>query len=79
VAGTVGVSSARRGTGSRWAPWWAYVVPILALNYLRQVVISPDDVGDAANVAMFVALTLVVAAVVTLVHLRRLKAPRSSR
>jgi hypothetical protein len=71
VAGTVGVSSASRGAGSRWAPWWAYVVPILALNYLRQVLISPDDLGDAANVAMFVGLTLAVAAVVTVVHRHR--------
>ena len=61
-------AEARRRAASPWAPWWAYVVPILALNYLRQVLIRPDDVGDAVNVALFAALTLIVAVVVTVVH-----------
>ena len=25
-----------RSSRSRWAPWWAYLVPVLAVNYLRQ-------------------------------------------
>lgn len=51
-----------------WAPWWAYVVPILALNYLRQVLISPDDVGDVANVAMFAVLSVAVVVLLTLAY-----------
>jgi hypothetical protein len=60
---------------SPWAPWWAYLVPILGLNYLRQALVSPGDLGDAANVAMFAAVTVAVAALVTLVH-RRLQTDR---
>jgi hypothetical protein len=59
------VRSSRR---SRWAPWWAYLVPILAINYLRIALVPPGDVGDAVSVALFAATTLAVAVVVTAVH-----------
>ena len=65
----------RDPTRSRWAPWWAYVVPIVVLNYLRIALVPPGEVGDAASVALFVATTIVVAAVVTVLHRARGHAP----
>ncbi|MBS1679721.1 MAG: hypothetical protein JST08_20330 [Actinobacteria bacterium] len=47
----------------RRAPWWAYLFPIVALNYLRQALV---DVGDALGIALFLGVTAAVAAVVTL-------------
>ena len=58
-------------TRSRWAPWWAYLVPIVLLNYLRIALVAPGEVGEAASVALFVATTLAVAAVVTALHRAR--------
>jgi hypothetical protein len=54
--------------GSRWAPWWAYLVPLLALNYLRQLLVPPGEAGDAVSVALFAATTVAVVLVVTAVH-----------
>jgi hypothetical protein len=56
---------------ARWAPWWAYLVPILALSYLRQLLIPPAEVGDAVSIAAFVVAAAAVAAVVTAVHRTR--------
>jgi hypothetical protein len=61
----------RATTPSRWAPWWAYLVPILVVNYLRIALLPPGEVGDGASVALFVVTTLAVAAVVTAVHRAR--------
>ena len=58
-------------TPSRWAPWWAYVVPVLALNYLRVALLPPGEVGDAVSVALFAATTIAVVAVVTVLHRAR--------
>jgi uncharacterized membrane protein YdcZ (DUF606 family) len=55
---------------ARFAPWWAYLVPILATNYLRQVLLPPSEVGDALSVALFVATTAVVALLVTTLYRR---------
>jgi hypothetical protein len=57
-----------RPTVSRWAPWWAYVVPIVAFNWLRQALVPPAEVGDAVSVALFAATTAVVMLLVTMVH-----------
>jgi hypothetical protein len=51
---------------NRWAPWWAYLVPIIVLNYVRQALIAPDD--DAVSVALFAALTVTVFIAVTAIH-----------
>jgi hypothetical protein len=62
----------RHTPASRWAPWWAYLVPILALNYLRLVVLPPDETGgDAVSVALAAAITLAVVLVVTALHRAR--------
>jgi hypothetical protein len=61
------MTESRNTRPSRWAPWWAYLVPILALNYPRIALLPPGDAGDAVSVALFAATTVVVV-VVTLVH-----------
>ena len=53
---------------SRWAPWWAYLVPVLAVNYLRQLLVPPGEAGDAVSVALFAATTVTVILVVTAMH-----------
>jgi hypothetical protein len=57
----------------RWAPWWAYVIPIIALNYLRQIVIPPEN--DAVSVALFAVTAAAVVAVVTAIHRRSTRRP----
>jgi hypothetical protein len=40
-------------------------VPILAVNYLRQALVPPGEVGDLVSVALFAATTAAVVIVVT--------------
>ena len=54
---------------NRFAPWWAYLVPILVLNYLRQALIAPDD--DALSVLLFALTAGLVFVVVTVAHRSR--------
>jgi hypothetical protein len=62
----------REPTASRWAPWWAYLVPILGLNYLRLAVLPPDETGgDAVSIALVAAITAAVVVVVTGLHRAR--------
>jgi hypothetical protein len=53
-------------------------VPILALNYLRQIVLPPGEVGDAISVAIAVAIVIAVIAVVTAAHRSRAYRARRS-
>jgi hypothetical protein len=62
---------------NRWAPWWAYLVPIIVFNYLRQALIAPDD--DAVSVALFAALTVTVFFTVTAIHRLNGDAERHTR
>jgi hypothetical protein len=48
---------------------------MLALNYLRQMVLPPDEVGEAASVALALAIVAAVAALVTAVHRARGQRP----
>jgi hypothetical protein len=59
-----------RNVSSRYnlAPWWAYTLPIGALNILRQLAFPPSRVGDAVSIALFLATVLAVAVAVTAVH-----------
>jgi hypothetical protein len=50
------------------APWWAYTLPIGALNVIRQLAFPPGQVGDAVSIALFLATVLAVAVTVTAVH-----------
>jgi len=58
----------RSAVPSRWAPWWAYLVPVVGMNQLRQATIAPSDVGDAVSVALFATTTILVALVVTVLY-----------
>jgi hypothetical protein len=49
----IAMNDARRSAHAKWAPWWAYLVSILAINYLRQALVPPADVGDAVSVGLF--------------------------
>ena len=52
----------------RWAPLWAYGIPMFVLNLLRQVLVPPAEVGDAVSVALFAATALIVFVAVTTAH-----------
>jgi hypothetical protein len=52
-------------TNDRWGPWWAYAVPLFVLNVLRQAILPPGEVGDAASIGLFAATAAVVFLVVT--------------
>jgi hypothetical protein len=61
-----------RNVSSRlWAPWWAYTLPIGALNLLRQLAFPPSRVGDAVSIALFLATVAAVVVAVTAAHRMR--------
>lgn len=53
-----------QATSDRWAPWWVYVVAIAGANYVRQVIVPTGR--TALDVALFAAVVVVVAVVVTI-------------
>ncbi len=55
-------------TRDRWAPWWAYAVPLFVLNILRQVLVPPSAVGDAVSIGLFALTAALVFVVVTATH-----------
>jgi hypothetical protein len=50
---------------SRWAPWWAYLVPLVAINQLRQIAFPPSDAGVPVTVALLLATGALVVVTVT--------------
>ena len=66
-----------RNSAARWAPWWAYGMPIGAANLLRQVLVPPAEVGDAVSIALFAVTAAVIAVTVTAVHRLRLNGARA--
>ena len=50
------------------APWWAYLVPFLALNYARAVLVDTSGAGD---IALALATAALVFATVTALHRAR--------
>jgi hypothetical protein len=64
------MTSSSSASSSRWAPWWAYVIPVLAVNYLRQLALPPAEVGDIVSVALFAAITVLVVVAVTTAYRR---------
>jgi hypothetical protein len=48
------------------APWWAYLVPFLALNYARAALVDTSGAGDIA-----LATAALVFATVTALHRAR--------
>jgi hypothetical protein len=51
-----------------WAPWWAYTLPIGALNLLRQLAFPPSRVGDGVSIALFAGTVTAVVVAVTALH-----------
>ena len=41
------------------APWWAYLIPFLALNYARALLIDTSGAGDIALALAAAALVFV--------------------
>lgn len=70
VASGVDVNDSHNSSPGRWAPWWAYLAPILGGNYLRQALLPPARVGDAVSIALAVATAGTIAAVVTALYRR---------
>lgn len=62
------MTNATHSRRPRWAPWWACLVPVIASNYLRQVIVAPQEVGDLVSVALFAATTVAVVVVVTALY-----------
>ena len=50
------------------APWWAYLVPFLALNYARIALVDTSGAGD---IALALATAALVFATVTALHRAR--------
>jgi hypothetical protein len=55
---------AREERPSRWAPWWGYVIAIVATNQLRMLW-QPGDLATGLEVVIGVTAMALVAAVVT--------------
>jgi hypothetical protein len=55
-------------TADRWAPWWAYVVPILGLNYLRQVVLPFGTLPEYVDALLAIAIAVVLFVLITAGH-----------
>jgi hypothetical protein len=61
---------------NRLAPWWAYLVPFLALNHARALLVDASTAGD---VALALGAAALVFATVTAVHRARGQATRAAR
>lgn len=53
-----------RGT-DRWAPWWAYLVPILGLNYVRQLVLPFGTLPEIVDVVLALSIAGVLFVLIT--------------
>ncbi len=53
---------------NRLAPWWAYLVPFLALNYARIALVETSTAGD---IALALAAAALVFTTVTALHRTR--------
>lgn len=49
----------------RWAPWWAYVIPIIGINYLRQVALPFGTVPEIADALLAVVIAAVLFVAIT--------------
>jgi hypothetical protein len=49
----------------RWAPWWVYLVPILGINYLRQVVLPFGTVPEVVDVVLALSIAAVLFVAIT--------------
>ncbi|MFW3171977.1 hypothetical protein [Geodermatophilus sp. CPCC 206100] len=60
--------SAQHERTSRWAPWWVYLVLILAANYLRQLALPFGTLPEWGDVLLAVGIAAVLFVAVTAVH-----------
>jgi hypothetical protein len=58
----------RRRRPARWAPWWAYVIPIVVTNQLRTWLLAPAGLATWAQIVIGVLSIAAVAALVTVVY-----------
>jgi hypothetical protein len=58
----------RRRPPARWAPWWAYVIPIVVANQLRTWLLAPAGLAAWAQIVLGVLSIAAVAALVTVVY-----------
>jgi hypothetical protein len=65
------MSERRHPTRSRWAPWWANVVPIVVANLVRQALAPPGEVDEGTSVGIFTLTALAIVVVVTGLHRMR--------
>ena len=55
----------RQKSGSKWAPWWWYVIPILGVNYVRQGLMPVGTVPEWAVVLIVLAISTVLFVAIT--------------
>jgi hypothetical protein len=55
----------RSAAARRWAPWWSYLVLILAANYGRQAVVPADAIPNWVDAAIAIALAAVMFVAIT--------------
>lgn len=53
---------------TRWAPWWAYLAIILAVNYLRQAVMPAGSIPEWAVVLLVVGISAILFIGITAVY-----------
>ena len=58
----------RQKSGTKWAPWWWYVIPILGVNYVRQGLMPVGTVPEWAVVLIVLAISTVLFVAITFAH-----------
>lgn len=61
-------STAQPISNNRWAPWWLYVVLIVAGNWARQAVLPPDTVPTWGNATLALATAATLFVLITVLH-----------
>ena len=52
----------------KWAPWWTYLVPILGINYLRQLVLPYGTVPEAVDALLAVVTSVMLFVIMTVIY-----------
>lgn len=67
----MGDRPARPAGRSKWAPWWVYVVLLLAANALRQAIVPFGTVPEWANAVLAVTVAAALFVFITAAHRAR--------
>jgi hypothetical protein len=62
---------------ARWAPWWVYVIAIVATNQLRTQLLTPNDLATWLEVVIGLGSMALVATLVTVAYRATRTAPRA--